>query len=236
MRPPTLLGWRLLGALALASRACSLDNGVGLTPAMGYNTWDDFRCGGINSTNVMKVADAIVRYGLDKVGYEYLGLDDCWAASRDSTGVILPDPKAFPDGMKAVADYVHQKGLKFGIYTDRGTATCVGRPGSQGYESIDAKTYAEWGVDLVKEDSCSAPTDHNASFAQCSLYSTSLCTLPGVLHSLANGTFVAVQVRAHAGRIERDGAAHLLCALWVVQLVAIPLNKSAVRATHPKAI
>ena len=96
----------------------------------------------------MKVADAIVRYGLDQVGYEYLGLDDCWATGRDAqTGAIMPDPKAFPDGMKAVADYVHQKGLKFGIYTDRGTATCVGRPGSQGYESIDAKTYAEWGVD-----------------------------------------------------------------------------------------
>ena len=85
---------------------------------VGYNTWDDFRCGGINNTNVMKVADAIVRYGLDKVGYEYLGLDDCWATSRDEqTGVIVPDPKAFPDGMKAVADYVHKKGLKFGICT-----------------------------------------------------------------------------------------------------------------------
>lgn len=64
---------------------------------VGYNTWDDFRCGGINSTNVMKVADAIVRYGLNKVGYQYLGLDDCWATSRnEQTGVIVPDPKAFP--------------------------------------------------------------------------------------------------------------------------------------------
>eukprot|EP01051_Picozoa_sp_SAG22_P006404 SAG22_NODE_418_length_10750_cov_11.722280_11_plen_578_part_00 len=170
-----LLGMRaLLSAAAAAAAAAvlsiqpaaALDNGVGLTPAMGYNTWDDFRCGGINSTNVMKVADSIVRYGLDKVGYVYLGLDDCWATSRAETGVIVPDPKAFPDGMKPVADYVHAKGLRFGIYTDRGTATCVGRPGSQGYEAIDAKTYASWGVDLVKEDSCSAPTDHNASFAQ----------------------------------------------------------------------
>ena len=79
-----------------------------------------------------------------------MGIDDCWAVSRNqTTGVIIPDPKAFPLGMKAVADYVHSKGLLFGIYTDRGTATCVGRPGSQGHEDIDAKTYAKWGVDLV---------------------------------------------------------------------------------------
>ena len=116
-----------LALFLLARCGECLDNGVGLTPAsaffthistrrrldslarlialivpvgfktVGYNTWDDFRCGGINSTNVMKVADAIVRYGLDKVGYQYLGLDDCWATSRDEqTGVIVPDPKAFP--------------------------------------------------------------------------------------------------------------------------------------------
>ena len=94
-------------------------------------------------------------------------MDDCWAKSRDpSSGVIQPDPEAFPDGMKAVADYVHGKGLLFGVYTDRGEQTCVGRPGSQGYEAIDAKTYASWGVDYVKEDSCNATSDHNASFAQ----------------------------------------------------------------------
>ena len=105
----------------------------------------------------------MVRYGLDKVGYECLGIDDCWAKSRDaSTHVIQPDPKAFPTGMTPVADYVHSKGLKFGVYTDRGTATCVGRPGSQGFEKIDATTYASWSVDLLKEDSCSAPTDHNS--------------------------------------------------------------------------
>lgn len=148
----------------------ALDNGVGLTPAMGYNTWDDFRCGGINASNVRKVADAIVRDGLDVLGYRYLGLDDCWAKSRDAaTGEIVPDPVAFPDGMKAVADYVHSKGLLFGLYTDRGTATCVGRPGSQGFERQDAATFAAWGVDLLKEDSCSAPTDHNASLAQYAL-------------------------------------------------------------------
>ena len=105
-------------ALSLLGLATALDNGVGLTPAMGYNTWDDFRCGGINASNVRKVADAMVRSGLDRVGYRYLGLDDCWATSRNATtGAIVPDPRAFPDGMKAVADYVHKKGLKFGICT-----------------------------------------------------------------------------------------------------------------------
>lgn len=148
----------------------SLDNGVGLTPAMGYNTWNDFRCGGINAENVKKVADAFIAYGLDKVGYEYVNIDDCWAVSRDSTtGVIVEDPQAFPEGMKAVADYVHGHGLKFGIYTDRGTATCVGRPGSQDHEAIDAQTYAAWGVDFLKEDSCNAPGDHQEAIAQYAL-------------------------------------------------------------------
>ena len=88
-----------------------------------------------------------LRTGLPALGYKYLSLDDCWARSRDPvTGVIQPDPKAFPDGMKKVADYVHSKGLLFGIYTDRGEKTCVGRPGSFGYEKLDAQTYASWGV------------------------------------------------------------------------------------------
>lgn len=114
--------------------------------------WDDFRCGGINASNLYKVADAMVAQKLPSLGYRYLSLDDCWAQSRDpKTGVIQPDPKAFPQGMKAVVDYIHQRNLLFGIYTDRGKKTCVGRPGSQGYESLDASTYAEWGVDYVKE-------------------------------------------------------------------------------------
>ena len=115
----------------------------------------------------MKVADAFARLGLHKYGYEYINIDDCWATGRNkTTGAIIEDPKAFPEGMKAVADYVHSKGLKFGIYTDRGTATCVGRPGSQGYEKIDAETYASWGCDYLKEDSCNAPTDHETAFKQ----------------------------------------------------------------------
>ena len=114
-----------------------LDNGLGLSPAMGYNTWNDFRCGGISAANIMKVADAMVGYGLQKAGYEYLVIDDCWAAGRDNrTNRLVPDPQAFPNGLPAVVRYVHSKGLKFGIYTDRGTNTCAKRPGSQGFEEV----------------------------------------------------------------------------------------------------
>eukprot|EP00928_Gymnodinium_smaydae_P006300 TRINITY_DN12222_c0_g1_i1.p1 TRINITY_DN12222_c0_g1~~TRINITY_DN12222_c0_g1_i1.p1 ORF type:complete len:152 (+),score=35.89 TRINITY_DN12222_c0_g1_i1:57-458(+) len=105
----------------------ALDNGLARQPYMGYNTWYDFQCDHINASNTMKLADTMVELGLDKLGYKYLNLDDCWAVSRDSaTGVVKEDPKSFPDGMKSLVDYVHSKGLLFGIYTDRGTATCAG--------------------------------------------------------------------------------------------------------------
>jgi alpha-galactosidase len=94
-------------------------------------------------------------------------MDDCWAKSRASDGTVVADTTAFPNGIKYIADYVHNKGLKFGIYTDRGTKTCAGRPGSQGYEKKkDADTYASWGVDYLKEDSCNAPSDHDTAFQQ----------------------------------------------------------------------
>eukprot|EP01125_Pyxidicula_operculata_P021447 TRINITY_DN8256_c0_g1_i1.p1 TRINITY_DN8256_c0_g1~~TRINITY_DN8256_c0_g1_i1.p1 ORF type:complete len:406 (-),score=65.20 TRINITY_DN8256_c0_g1_i1:56-1246(-) len=143
----------------------ALNNGVGRTPAMGYNTWNDFRCD-ISDKDIRSVADAIVSQNLHKYGYVYLNMDDCWASGRDSSGRIYPDPNSFPNGIKSVADYVHSKGLKFGIYTDRGTQTCAGRPGSEGYETIDAQTYASWGVDYLKEDSCYASGDHNTAFKQ----------------------------------------------------------------------
>jgi len=141
------------------------DNGVGRTPAMGYNTWNDYRCN-INANDIMVSVDAIVSQGLDKLGYIYVNIDDCWAQSRSSDGTVQPDPTTFPKGMKDVADYVHSKGLKFGIYTDRGTKTCAGRPGSYGYEKKDADTYASWGVDYLKEDSCNAASDHDTAFQE----------------------------------------------------------------------
>jgi len=153
--------------------AYSLNNGVGINPPMGYNTWNDFRCG-LTSQDVKNIADTLVNGGFADLGYKYVNVDDCWAQGRDSNGKIYPDPKAFPDGMKNVVDYVHDKGLKFGLYTDRGTKTCAGRPGSLGYESIDAQTYAEWGVDYLKEDACFASDNHNEAFTQYALMRDSL--------------------------------------------------------------
>ena len=107
----------------LISFAVAINNGAGLTPAMGYNTWNDFRCAGITADHVKQVADKFVELKLQSFGYDYVNIDDCWCTARDSQGRLLPDPVAFPDGMKVVGDYVHSKGLKFGIYTDRGAAS-----------------------------------------------------------------------------------------------------------------
>ena len=136
---------RFLGCLAL-------DNGLGRTPQMGWNSWNHFHCG-INQTIVEQTADAFIKYGLDKLGYEYVNIDDCWAKSRDSNKVVVPDPATFPD-FQGMIDYVHSKGLKFGLYSDAGATTCAKRPGSLGYEEIDANTYAKWKVDYLKYDSC----------------------------------------------------------------------------------
>ena len=108
----------------------------------------------------------MVSEGLAALGYTYLNVDDCWSAGRDAAGRLVPDPKAFPQGMKPLVDYVHSKGLRFGIYADRGDATCAGYEGSLGHEAVDAQTWADWGVDYLKEDSCFASTDHATAFAQ----------------------------------------------------------------------
>ncbi len=123
------------------------------TPPMGWNSWNAFGLE-INSTIVMAVADSMVAKGMADAGYEYIVIDDGWQIDRDKNGRIIADSTRFPEGIKYLADYVHSKGLKFGIYTCCGTKTCGGRPGSYGYEMIDAKTYAEWGVDFIKEDWC----------------------------------------------------------------------------------
>lgn len=126
---------------------------LALTPPMGWNSWNKFACD-INEDIIKRMADAMVSSGMKDAGYQYIIIDDCWQGQRDSLGFIQPDPKRFPSGMKALADYIHSKGLKFGIYSDAGWQTCGGRPGSRGYEFQDAKKYAEWGVDYLKYDWC----------------------------------------------------------------------------------
>ncbi|CAF5111127.1 unnamed protein product, partial [Rotaria sp. Silwood1] len=101
-----------------------------------------------------QTADAMVATGLAAAGYQYVNLDDCWQLTRDSQGIIHPDPQAFPSGISALADYVHSRKLKFSLYSDAGFMTCAKRPGSLDYETIDANTYASWNVDYLKYDNC----------------------------------------------------------------------------------
>ncbi len=127
------------------------------TPPMGWNSWNKFHCD-VSEILIMQMADAMVSSGMKDAGYEYIVIDDCWQVSRDENGEIVPDKDRFPHGMKYVADYVHSKGLKFGIYSSAGTVTCQRRPGGFGHEYQDARTYARYGVDYLKYDWCGSTT------------------------------------------------------------------------------
>ncbi|WP_298689957.1 glycoside hydrolase family 27 protein [uncultured Sphingomonas sp.] len=129
-------------------------NGLAQTPPMGWNSWNKYGCA-INETVIRKMADAMASNGMKAAGYTYVVIDDCWHGSRDAHGFIHEDRSKFPSGIRALADYIHARGLKFGIYSDAGRKTCGGRPGSQGHEYQDAQTYAGWGVDYLKYDWCS---------------------------------------------------------------------------------
>ena len=127
------------------------------TPPMGWNSWNTFGRN-IDEKLIMETADAFIENGLLEAGYNYLVIDDCWAEmQRDENGRLVPDHVKFPHGMKYVADYVHSKGLKFGMYSCAGSLTCAGYPASFEYEFIDAETFASWGVDYLKYDYCFRP-------------------------------------------------------------------------------
>jgi alpha-galactosidase len=146
---------------ATASGGTTSTGALAATPPMGWNSWNKFG-GSITDTLVRGIADALVSTGMQAAGYQYINIDDMWqASSRDSSGNIAPDSTKFPNGIKALADYVHGKGLKLGLYSDRGTKTCAGKPGSYSYETKDAQTYASWGVDYLKYDNCSPATGSN---------------------------------------------------------------------------
>ena len=125
-------------------------------PPMGWNSWNTFGPL-VNEQIVLETADKFVELGLRDAGYEYIVIDDCWPAMERVDGKLVPDPEKFPHGMKYVADYVHSKGLKFGIYSSASTRTCKGYPASFDHEFEDAKTFAEWGVDYLKYDYCYKP-------------------------------------------------------------------------------
>lgn len=127
------------------------------TPPMGWNSWNKFACN-VSEKLIMQMADEMVSSGMQDAGYQYIVIDDCWQVDRDENGEIVVDKDRFPHGMKYVADYVHSKGLKFGIYSCAGSKTCAGRPGGRGHEFQDARTYASYGVDYLKYDWCNTTT------------------------------------------------------------------------------
>jgi alpha-galactosidase len=132
---------------------------LALTPPMGWNSFNKFGCH-ISEDLIRGMADAMVNSGMKDVGYQYIVIDDCWQGSRDQDGNIGAHPQRFPSGIKALADYVHSRGLKFGIYSDAGSTTCGGNPGSLGHEYQDARQYAAWGVDYLKYDWCNTTTQN----------------------------------------------------------------------------
>ncbi|CAH1777534.1 unnamed protein product [Owenia fusiformis] len=155
---------RLISLICMLGASQALDNGLALTPPMGWLSWERFRCNtdckndpdNCISENLFKtMADHIVSEGYKDAGYEYVNIDDCWLShERDAQGRLQADPDRFPSGIKALADYIHDKGLKFGIYEDIGTHTCGGYPGVEYYFQQDAQQFADWGVDFVKLDGC----------------------------------------------------------------------------------
>ncbi|HTC65553.1 MAG TPA: glycoside hydrolase family 27 protein [Candidatus Acidoferrum sp.] len=156
------LAWLLLAvcsSLLFLDGAHAADNMLARTPPMGWNSWNKFGCN-VSEQLIRDAADAMVSSGMQTAGYEYVVIDDCWQVGRDSNGNILADPQRFPSGIKALADYVHGNHLKFGLYSDAGTNTCAGRPGSRGYEYQDARQYAAWGVDYLKFDWCNTGSEN----------------------------------------------------------------------------
>ncbi|XP_017025498.1 alpha-N-acetylgalactosaminidase [Drosophila kikkawai] len=157
------IAWIILVSSSLCS---SLDNGLARTPPMGWLSWERFRCNTdcvndpdncISEQLFQTMTDIVVADGYASVGYEYINIDDCWLEKhRAHDGKLVADRKRFPNGMKALSDYIHSRGLKFGIYEDYGNYTCAGYPGIIGYEEKDADLFAEWNVDYVKLDGCYA--------------------------------------------------------------------------------
>lgn len=146
--------WLAVVLLACALSASALDNGLNTKPALGFNTWNAFYRD-IHEDLVKEHADLMVSMGLRDVGFKYLVLDDCWAQRpREKGEKLQADKQKFPSGMKAMGDYIHSKGLQYGIYSDAGTLTCAKYPGSLDHEELDAQTFADWEVDYLKYDNC----------------------------------------------------------------------------------
>jgi len=152
------LCWAWLQIHLAASMETLQDGDLAATPPMGYNTWNDLQCNP-SDKSIREIVSKLKQLKFDKLGYKYVVIDDCWSQhARDPDGRLQADPERFPNGIAAVAKFVHQNGFKFGIYTDRAHSTCTGLPGSMDHEELDASTFASWGVDFVKNDGCWDPT------------------------------------------------------------------------------
>ena len=163
MKRRLVLLFALFALSALAETSPSTN--LAPTPPMGWNSWNKFACN-VSDELIRGMADALVKSGMKDAGYQYVVIDDCWQVSRDEVGNIVADAQRFPHGIKGLADYIHSTGLKFGIYSDAGSKTCAGRPGSLGHEYQDARQYAAWGVDYLKYDWCNTTTqDAPAAYA-----------------------------------------------------------------------
>jgi alpha-galactosidase len=177
-----LLGLLICVAFPTLSFAQTRDDSLAPTPPMGWNSWNKFQCN-VSEDLIKSVADSIAANGMKDAGYQYVVIDDCWQVNRDANGNIVADPQRFPSGIKALADYIHAKGLKFGLYSDAGAKTCAGRLGSQGHEYQDALQYARWGVDYLKYDWCSTGT-RNAEEAYSTMSNALMATGRPIVFSM----------------------------------------------------
>jgi alpha-galactosidase len=190
-----ILGLALATVLAAASMVATgvatspvaaLENGLARTPQMGWNDWNSFGCN-VNDGLIRQTADTMVSSGMAAAGYRYVNIDDCWSTkSRNSSGDLVPDPQKFPNGIKAVADYVHSKGLKLGIYSSAGTTTCAGYPAALGNERRDAALWASWGIDYLKYDNCGDHQGKNGQQRYTAMRDALAATGRPIVYSLCN--------------------------------------------------
>lgn len=154
-------------------------------PPMGWNSWNTFGKD-INERLIMETADAMVSEGYRDKGYEYVIIDDCWSLKERRDGRLVADPELFPGGMKKLADYIHARGLKFGMYSCAGFMTCAGYPSSYGHEFEDAKQFAEWGVDYLKYDYCNFPNSADTKNAYLTMATALRCSGRDILFAACN--------------------------------------------------
>ena len=157
---------------------------------MGWNSWNYYGCN-VSDAIIRGVADAMATNGMKAAGYQFVNIDDCWQTSRDPNGVLVADPVRFPYGIQGLADYVHSKGLKLGIYSDHGTLTCAGRPAAYGHNYVDANTYASWGVDYLKFDNCNLPAGDSTNVDDTAMANALMNSGRSIVFSLCNWQFVS---------------------------------------------